>query len=455
MDKILVNDLHCEQQVLGILLTYPSLYYEVSDLINEKYFYHAPHAIVFRAIQSLMNEGEDADFINTSAWLQRHEPKANVDKMLLLDLMESVISTAQLHTYCLRLRELWMRRELWKLAQQLMSVGYSEQVEIQTAKQEAIEAIAALDERPDTCIKSAKEVLKTLCDIVEANLSGKRKSGISTGFKWLDGKGGLQRSDLMVIAAEFSQGKTSFAIDLCVNAARSGYPCVFYSTEMISHQLMARIVASHSGLSSRVIMQEKITPEQKKYYDGAVELVQGLPVYFDDTATLNIERIIASIRTMVRKKNVAVAFVDYLQVLQTNEKNRNQSEEQFYGVVARRLKNLAKELNICIVLISQLSRDKRTVEPTLSRVRGSGQIAEAADMVLLIYRPEAYNTHYSGDYREVCTHGTALIRLAKGRNVGTGEFICGFNPATTHFFDLAVVPKGNSQQQLIDNDEPF
>ena len=106
-----------------------------------------------------------------------------------------------------------------------------------------------------------------------------------------------------------------------------------------------------------------------------------------------------------------------------------------------------------IVLISQLSRDKKTVEPTLSRVRGSGQIAEAADMVLLIYRPEQYNTHYTGIYREVSTHGTALIRLAKGRNVGTGDFICGFNPATTHFFDLAIIPKG--QEILLDNDAPF
>ena len=445
MVKTLVNDLHCEQQVLGILLTYPNLYHEVSDLLSEKMFYQNSHAIVFKAIQSLMNEGEEADFVNTYAWISRHEPKINIDKMELLCMMDSVVTTTQLSTYCHRLKDLWMRRELWKVGQQLMVAGYNEQEETQTVRQEAIEAVAAIDERPATCIQTAEEVLKVLRAIVESNLSGQRKSGIPTGFRWLDAKGGLQRSDLTVIAAEFSQGKTSLAIDLCVNAARSGYPSVFYSTEMMSHQLMARIVASHSGLSSRVILQEKITSSQMQYYDSSVELIRPLPIYFDDTATLNIERIITSIRTMVRKKNVAVAFVDYLQVLQTNEKSRNLNEEQFYGVVTRRLKNLAKEL----------SRDKKTVEPTLSRVRGSGQIAEAADMVLLIYRPEQYNTHYTGIYRDVSIHGTALIRLAKGRNVGTGDFICGFNPATTHFFDLTVVPKGNSQEALVDNDAPF
>lgn len=455
MEKTLVNDLYCEQQVLGILLNYPKLYHEVSDLLSEKMFYQNSHAIVFKAIQSLTNEGKEADFVNTCAWIAHHEPKANVDKMELLSMMESVVTTTQLHTFCRRLKDLWMRRELWKVGQQLVMAGYNEQEETQTVRQEAIEGVAAIDERPATCIQTTEEVLKVLRTIVDNNLSGQRKSGIPTGFKWLDAKGGLQRSDLVVIAAEFSQGKTSLAIDLCVNAARWGYPCVFYSTEMMSHQLMARIIAGHSGLSSRVILQEKITSSQMQYYDNSVELVRRLPIYFDDTATLNIERIIASIRTMVRKRKVAVAFVDYLQVLQTNEKNRNQNEEQFFGVVTRRLKNLAKELNICIVLISQLSRDKKTVEPTLSRVRGSGQIAEAADMVLLIYRPEQYNTHYTGCYREVCTHGTALIRLAKGRNVGTGDFICGFNPTTTHFFDLSVVPKGNNPNALVDNETPF
>lgn len=455
MEKTLVNDLHCEQQVLGILLNYPSLYHEVADLLSEKMFYQNSHAIVFKAIQSLTNEGKEADFVNTCAWIAHHEPKANVDKMELLSMMESVVTTTQLHTFCRRLKDLWMRRELWKVGQQLVVAGYNEQVETETVRQEVIEAVAAIDERPATCIQTTEEVLKVLRTIVDGNLSGERKRGIPTGFKWLDAKGGLQRSDLVVIAAEFSQGKTSLAIDLCVNAARWGYPCVFYSTEMMSHQLMARIIAGHSGLSSRVILQEKITSSQMQYYDNSVELVRTLPIYFDDTATINIERIITSIRTMVRKRKVAVAFVDYLQVLQTNEKNRNQNEEQFFGVVTRRLKNLAKELNICIVLISQLSRDKKTVEPTLSRVRGSGQIAEAADMVLLIYRPEQYNTHYTGCYREVCTHGTALIRLAKGRNVGTGDFICGFNPTTTHFFDLSVVPKGNNPNALVDNETPF
>jgi len=135
---------------------------------------------------------------------------------------------------------------------------------------------------------------------------------------------------------------------------------------------------------------------------------------------------------------------------------QREGTEQFFGTVARKLKNLAKELNICIVLLSQLSRDKGTTEPTLSRLRGSGQIAEAADLVLLIYRPVMYGKGYSGAYHKVRPDGTALIRLAKGRNVGTGEFICGYDVPTTHFFELARIPTTDDPITIpTENDRPF
>ena len=291
--------------------------------------------------------------------------------------------------------------------------------------------------------------------IIDGNRLGSRKKGIPTGFRKLDEKGGFQRSDLVVVAAEFSQGKTSLAIDFCVKAALGGHPCAFYSTEMTNEQLMARIMATQSGISSRVIMQEALTDEQTKVFGLAEQITRPLPIYFDDTATISIERIIVSIRQLVHKHHVEMVFIDYLQVLQTNESIGRQTEEQFFGIVARKLKNLAKELGICIVLLSQLSRDKNTTEPTLSRLRGSGQIAEAADMVLLIYRPEMYGKKYSGNHHLVQPEGTALIRLAKGRNVGTCEFICGYNAPTTHFFELSHIPTTSSATKCYDNGLPF
>ena len=266
----------------------------------------------------------------------------------------------------------------------------------------------------------------------------------------------MQPTDLWIIAAEFSQGKTSLALDFCLSAASAGYGAAFYSTEMMSTQLAARMVAGKSGISSRIIMQQPMEGETLSKYDKAIGKLEGLPIYFDDSSTLSVDRIISSIRSMVRNRGVKVAFVDYLQTLQTNERNMRMTEEQFFGLTARKFKNLAKELQICIVLISQIARSKDTTEPTLSRIRGSGQISEAADVVLLIYRPEFYNKSYSGTRCKVSTKDTAQIKLAKGRNIGTGDFICGYNAPVTHFYDLVSIPMiEDNQGDSKDKDRPF
>lgn len=140
-----------------------------------------------------------------------------------------------------------------------------------------------------------------------------------------------------------------------------------------------------------------------------------------------------------------MAIIDYLQILSTNQKVANL--ETFYGEVARNLKNLAKELDMCIVLLSQLSRSYDNPEPNLSRLRGSGQINEAADMTFLLYRPEIYGKQYSGAYRNTDTKGTALIQCAKGRNVGIYSFVCNFDAEHTHFYDRTTMDRAYMEEQ--------
>ena len=453
--QALVNDPVCEQAILSILLAKENLFVDAAEIITHKMFHTPRNGIIFKAISEIFSQGDHPDLINVGEWLAANEPDSGISTIDLMDIAATYYTANNLREHCHRLHQLWQRRQLWTIGQRLCVAGVSEGYAIDEAKHDALESIGDIDKHENSNILSAADVLDDLREIVEANRTGKRQKGILTGFGMLDDKGGLQRSDLVVVAAEFSQGKTSLAIDLCVNAARGGHPCAFYSTEMTDDQLMARIIAGQSGISSRHIMQDALTDEQVKVFGLSEEITRPLPIYFDDTATISIERIMVSIRRLVLKHHISVAFIDYLQVLQTNESGGRQTEEQFFGTVARKLKNLAKELNICIVLLSQLSRDKGTTEPTLSRLRGSGQIAEAADMVLLIYRPEMYNKHYTGQYREVSPDGTALIRLAKGRNVGTGEFICGYDAVTTHFFPLTRIPTTDTPIHLHENDRPF
>ena len=460
--KVLLHDEQCEQQVLGVLLSYRDCYDQFQDYCTEEVFSNPTNRYFFQCISGVISEGKTPDLVSVFEYTQKHpKPGCSDEENSLLaetiaNLANSVVTSATFEQNCMRLADLSRRRKMYVIGHQLIVAGTSEMGDTDDINGKALEELQALDDRPQTTIRSVKEALSSLNEIVNSNISGERIIGYPTGFSYLDDKGGMQPTDLWVIAAEFSQGKTSLALDMCHNAASAGYPTAFYSTEMMSTQLAARMVAGKSGISSRVIMQQPLNGENLTRFDQAIGKLEGLPIYFDDTSTLSVERIISSIRSMVRKRGVKIAFVDYLQTLQTNDRNMKMTEEQFFGLTARKFKNLAKELQICIVLISQIARSKDTTEPTLSRIRGSGQISEAADVVLLVYRPEFYNKKYSGMRSKVSTKGTAQIKLAKGRNIGTGDFICGYNAPVTHFYELDSIPMADGATNTdSEEDDPF
>lgn len=233
-------------------------------------------------------------------------------------------------------------------------------------------------------------------------------------------------------------------MDIAVNIAKDGVPVAVYTMEMRKAQLSTRVLAQETKINSRLIMGERLNSDEVERINKTIARLRNLPVYFDESSTTSINTIYFSIRTLARRMGVKMVVVDYLQILSTNQKVVNL--EAFYGEVTRRLKNLAKDLNICIVLLSQLSRGYDTAEPSLSRLRGSGQINEAADMTFLIYRPEYYGKHYTGEFAMTDPKGTALIICAKGRNVGTYSFVCSFDAEHTHFYDIENLPKLNLKE---------
>ena len=429
-------------------------YRESAEYLTPDCFTVPTYREIYKAIGAITDNGARADPISVFANLQQStKAKTDIEIADLLEIQMAVASTVTLDQNCRRLADLLQRRKMYVIGCRLMQAGTCEVGATDTIREECAKDLQALDEAPQTTVKPISAAIRDLDKIVQGNLNGDHPRGIPTGFHFLDEKGGLQPTDLCIIAAEFSQGKTSLALDFCVNAARQGYAVAFFSTEMMSTQLTARLLATKTGISSHCILQNPLNAEFMKKYDEAIREVENLHIYFDDTSTLSVEKISSSIRSLVRKQGVKVAFIDYLQVLQTNEKSLNRTEEQFFGVVARKFKNLAKELQITIVLLSQIARSKDTTEPTLSRIRGSGQITEAADVVLLIYRPETYGKNYSEHRINVSPEGTAQIKIAKGRNIGTGDFICGFEAATTHFYDLDTIP--TMEQSKIEENRPF
>lgn len=435
---MIVHDDLCERNVIGVLATYENAYFEAGGILCEELFYNEEWRAIYRAMKSLADNGTPIAITSIAAELQKAQKPDLINN--LMEATTNTYATSDFTFNCSRLADLSKRRRLAEYAYSIASQAASEACDTSELLAKAAEGLRAISETGISNVKSIGEVLPEVFNIIAQNAAGNHTTGIVTGFSGLDRLGGFQFGSLVVVAAESSQGKTSFAVDVCTNAAKNGYPSAFYSLEMTSRELSARIMARYSGISSRRILQESLTSDEADTVRTGSGNVAKLPVYFDDTATLGVDAIIASIRKMVRTRGVKIAFVDYLQILQTNRRISNQTEEQFFGEVSRRLKNLAKELEICVVLLSQLARNKDNPEPSRARLRGSGQIDEAADVVLLIYRPEVYGRSYSGKYADVSTDGTALIIQAKGRSVGTGSFICGFDAPLTHFKELSSVP---------------
>lgn len=436
-DRVPLNDKACEDVLVGSILADNNAFNSVRDILSDDCFFDNFNKSVYRAIIAVTEHGNVADIISVKAELE--SKRVQFDLMALMSLTDHY--TINIRQYAIRLKDLATRRRLTQIAQRLLINSYTEENPIEQVTQQTTDDIAALFSSDVSEVMVLRDGIKKVNTIINQNLQDTHQlTGSPTGFEELDKKmGGLQYSDLTIIAAESSIGKTSLSLSIALNAAKYGEKIAIYSMEMKAEQLTARIMAMESGVSSSNILYARLDGGQLQQIEKGVGKIENLNIFFDDRSTSSIDTILSSIRYMVMKYKVKGAIIDYLQILNVNMKNVN--KEQAMGDVARRLKNIAKELDIWVIALSQLSRDKENPIPTLARLRDSGQIAEAADNVILIYRPEFYGKlSYPSDFASASVQGTALIHLAKGRNVGTTKFICGFNAPTTLFYNLQNVP---------------
>ena len=435
-NQTLVNDPNAEKYVLGALILDPHAYTIVSQYLEVESFYNPSYREVWGAIDTLGKKGTPIDLISVSAELTR--TRANVTIQNLVTITENIGSTVHVEYHALRLQDLCRRRKLWVVGNKLAQVGLSEEELTADVHQKTIDGISAVFDSVDG-ISTLGDAMESLHGIMMKNRQHDGPvTGTRTGFERFDAKGGLQKSDLIIVAGETSQGKSSLALTMTRTAIESGSKVAFYSMEMTKEQLTARLLSAKTSIAANDILYSgNLTPSEMEIIDKARTELPGDSLFFDDKSTSNIDSILLSIRMMKLQSNIDGAVVDYLQILNVNSKNKNFSREQSMGDAARRFKNIAKELNIWVVALSQLSRDSNNPVPNLNRLRDSGQIGEAADVVMLVYRPEYYNLHYPAPYDnidEYPTDGTAMVDVAKGRNIGTFKFFLGFDKRTTNFF---------------------
>lgn len=437
----LVNDPKAEQYVIGSLLVDPTAYTLVSQYLDEDCFYDPMCRDIWKAVDNMGKQGMPIDVISVSAELSKQ--KSNVTALDLMNISAQIASSAHVEYHAIRLQDLGRRRKLWVVGQQLSKVGLSEEILTADAHQEAIESIGGVFEKADG-VFTLNDAMNSLNEIMVKNATvGGVTTGTKTGMERFDEKGGLQKSDLIIVAGETSQGKTSLALCMTRHAIENGAKVAFYSMEMTKEQLTARLLSAKTNIpANNILYSGSLAPSEIRMIDDARGKLPGENLFFDDKSTSNIDSILLSIRMLKMQKDIDGAVVDYLQILNVNSRSTSFSREQAMGDAARRLKNLAKELNIWIIALSQLSRDSNCPEPNLNRLRDSGQIGEAADVVILVYRAEYYNRAYPAPFDnkdDYPTDGTAMIDVAKGRNIGTFKFFMGFNKNTTNFFKTNLI----------------
>lgn len=437
----LVNDTKAEQYVIGSLLVDPTAYTLVSQYLDEDCFYDPMCRDIWKAVDNMGKQGMPIDVISVSAELSKQ--KSNVTALDLMNISAQIASSAHVEYHAIRLQDLGRRRKLWVVGQQLSKVGLSEEILTADAHQEAIESIGGVFEKADG-VFTLDDAMNSLNEIMVKNATvGGITTGTKTGMERFDEKGGLQKSDLIIVAGETSQGKTSLALCMTKHAIENGAKVAFYSMEMTKEQLTARLLSAKTNIpANNILYSGSLAPSEIRMIDDARGKLPGENLFFDDKSTSNIDSILLSIRMLKMQKDIDGAVVDYLQILNVNSRSTSFSREQAMGDAARRFKNLAKELNIWIIALSQLSRDSNCPEPNLNRLRDSGQIGEAADVVILVYRAEYYNRAYPAPFDnkdDYPTDGTAMIDVAKGRNIGTFKFFMGFNKNTTNFFKTNLI----------------
>lgn len=439
--NVLVNDYKEERYVIGCLLSFSNAYTIVFPYLDEDCFYDKKCQEVWKMIDSMSKKCIPVDLISVSAELIKRN--STISQIDLVEYSDSATTTVNLEYHAKRLKELSKRRKFWIIGQNLIKAGITEGVEISEIQQKTMDNFCHVLDKTDG-FSTLTDALQSLNDIILRNASSDSiVTGTKTGMTKFDEKGGLQKSDLIIVAGETSMGKTSLALSMTRNAIENNAKVAFYSMEMTKEQLSARLLSAKTNIpANNILYSGSLAPSEMRMIDDARGKLPGENLYFDDKSTSNIDSILLSIRMLKMQKNIDGAVIDYLQILNVNSRNGNISREQAMGDASRRLKNLAKELNIWIIALSQLSRDSTNPEPNLNRLRDSGQIGEAADVVILVYRPEYYNRSYPSPYdnkEDYPTEGTAMIDVAKGRNIGTFKFFLGFDKKTTNFYNSNLI----------------
>ena len=458
-----------EEAVLGAMLIDEKGVNEIIELLSPEVFYKRSHQLIYESIERLFRESEPIDLLTVSADLKKNknfEPAGG--DFYLISLSQKVSSSAHIEFHSRIILQKYIQRKLITISNEIIQKCYNESTDVMDLLDEAE---SKLYDVAQGNIKTSTESAQNLVIRAKARIEEIAKqeglSGVSTGFEKLDKlTSGWQPSDLVIIAARPGMGKTALALSMARNiSVQQKIPVAFFSLEMSSVQLITRLISSETGLTSDKLRTGKLADHEWQQLNIKVSDLESSPLFIDDSPSLTIFELRAKARRLASSHGIKLIIIDYLQLMNIGSSNKAGNREQEISTISRNLKALAKELDIPVIALSQLSRAVETrggtKRPILSDLRESGAIEQDADIVSFLYRPEYYGITEWDDEMKTPSEGQGEFIVAKHRNGALDSIKLKFIPNLGKFEDLGgfdspfeFQSKLNPENKLSDFSEP-
>jgi replicative DNA helicase len=431
------QNIEAESALLGALLIDKDAVIKIADILTPDDFYRNDHGQVFEAILELFEKQTPVDLVTLTDRLESQKKLDNIGgSSYLASLVNGVSSAANITHYANIIREKSILRRLISASSEITEIGFSENQTIAEVMDQSERLLFSVSQKylKDRFIP-IKDILAEAFDRIDKIHRDKGAlRGVPTGFRDLDHKlAGLQKSDLIIIAARPSMGKTSFALNIAENiAVEEKIPVAIFSLEMSKEQLVERLLSSQSGIDSWKLRTGNLSDEDFPKIGYAMGVLSEAPIFIDDSPMANVMEIRAKARRLQMENELGLIIIDYLQLMEGQRRSSDGNRVQEISEISRSLKGLARELDLPVIALSQLSRaveQRQPKIPMLSDLRESGSIEQDADVVMFIYREDYYE-------KDTDRKGVTDILIRKHRNGPVGEVELMFKPETMRFYDL-------------------
>ena len=450
-----------EEVVLGAMMIDKKGVDEVIDILQPEAFYKESHQLIFNAIISLFEKQEPIDIKTVSFQLKKDGNLNSVGgDYYLIELSQKVSSSAHIEFHSRIILQKFIQRKLISISNDIIEDSYDETSDVFDLLDKAESKIYDISQRNlKKNTQSAEDLVLAAKKKIEEISKKEGLSGIASGFGEIDRlTSGWQPSDLIIVAARPGMGKTAFTLSMARNiTVENNIPVAFFSLEMSAIQLITRLISSETGLNSEKLRTGKLEKFEWELLNVKVTNLENAPLYIDDTPSLSIFELRAKARRLSSQYGIKLIVVDYLQLMTLGSSQKSGNREQEISTISRNLKALAKELDIPIIALSQLSRAVElrggTKRPILSDLRESGAIEQDADIVSFLYRPEYYKIDEWDDEDRSPALGQAEFIVAKHRNGGLSSIKLKFINSLGKFENLSAFENPFEYQSKINTDK--